>query len=45
LRADSQADIGVSPTVLKVVQNVWVGIDTARGPEEYNWYIQIGRAW
>jgi len=27
------------------VQNVWVGIDIARGPEETNWYIQVGQAW
>lgn len=27
------------------VQNVWVGIDIARGPEEYNWYVQVGQAW
>lgn len=26
-------------------QNVWVGIDVARGPESYNWYIQVGNAW
>jgi hypothetical protein len=26
-------------------QNVWVGIDIARGPEETYWYIQIGHAW
>lgn len=26
-------------------QNVWVGIDIARGPEEFNWYIQVGSAW
>ena len=27
------------------VQNVWVGIDIARGPEEFNWYIQVGQTW
>lgn len=27
------------------VQNVWIGIDIARGPEEFNWYIQIGQSW
>lgn len=27
------------------VQNIWLGIDIARGPEETNWYIQIGQAW
>lgn len=26
-------------------QNIWVGIDIARGPEEVNWYIQVGHAW
>ena len=26
-------------------QNVWVGIDVARGPESTNWYIQVGQAW
>jgi hypothetical protein len=26
-------------------QNVWVGIDIAKGPEEFNWYIQVGHAW
>jgi len=26
-------------------QNIWVGLDIARGPEEYNWYIQVGQAW
>jgi len=26
-------------------QNVWVGIDIARGTEETNWYIQVGHAW
>jgi len=25
--------------------NVWMGIDIARGPEDWNWYIQIGQAW
>ena len=27
------------------VHNVWVGLDIARGPEEWNWYIQVGHAW
>ena len=27
------------------VQNVWIGIDIARGPEDTNWYIQVGQAW
>jgi hypothetical protein len=26
-------------------QNVWVGFDIAKGPEDVNWYIQIGQAW
>jgi len=26
-------------------QNIWVGIDIARGPEDTNWYIQVGHAW
>jgi hypothetical protein len=26
-------------------QNVWVGIDIAQGPEDTNWYIQVGHAW
>lgn len=26
-------------------QNVWIGIDIARGPEETNWYVQIGQTW
>jgi len=26
-------------------QNVWVGIDIARGPEDTNYYIQVGHAW
>jgi len=26
-------------------QNIWVGIDIAKGPEDYNWYIQVGQAW
>ena len=27
------------------VQNIWIGIDIAKGPEDYNWYIQVGQAW
>jgi hypothetical protein len=27
------------------VQNVWIGVDIARGPEEYNWYIKVGQGW
>ena len=26
-------------------QNVWLGIDVAQGPEEVNWYFQMGHAW
>lgn len=26
-------------------QNVWVGIDIARGPEDTNWYVQVGHPW
>jgi len=26
-------------------QNIWVGIDIARGSEEVYWYIQVGHAW
>lgn len=26
-------------------QNVWLGIDIARGPEDKAWYVQIGHAW
>ena len=26
-------------------QNVWVGFDVAQGPEEMNWYLQVGHAW
>jgi hypothetical protein len=26
-------------------QNVWVGVDVARGPEDYAWYIQVGHPW
>ena len=25
--------------------NVWAGIDVARGPEDWNWYIQVGHPW
>lgn len=25
--------------------NVWLGIDVARGPEDWNWYVQIGHPW
>ena len=30
---------------LFVEQNVWIGMDIAKGPEESNWYIQIGHPW
>ena len=26
-------------------QNIWLGLDIAKGPEEYAWYIQIGHPW
>jgi len=26
-------------------QNIWLGIDIAKGPEDTYWYIQIGQAW
>lgn len=26
-------------------QNIWVGLDIARGPEDTAWYIQVGHAW
>lgn len=25
--------------------DIWMGIDVARGPEEWNWYVQVGQAW
>jgi hypothetical protein len=25
--------------------NVWMGVDIARGPEAWNWYIQVGHPW
>ena len=25
--------------------NVWVGVDFARGPEDWNWYVQVGHSW
>ena len=25
--------------------NVWVGLDIARGPEDWNWYLQVGHPW
>ncbi len=26
-------------------QNVWIGLDIAKGSEDYAWYIQIGQGW
>lgn len=26
-------------------QDVWVGVDFARGPEQWNWYLQVNQAW
>ena len=26
-------------------KNVWVGIDVARGPEDWAWYIQVNHPW
>jgi hypothetical protein len=26
-------------------QNVWIGLDIAKGPEDVNWYIKIGQGW
>ena len=26
-------------------QNVWFGLDVAKGPEEAAWYIQVGHGW
>jgi len=26
-------------------QNIWVGVDVARGPEDTSWYVQIGQTW
>jgi hypothetical protein len=26
-------------------QNVWIGLDIAKGPEDVNWYIQVGQSW
>lgn len=36
--------VGVRRKVIEK-QNVWVGLDVARGPEEWNSYIQVGHAW
>jgi hypothetical protein len=26
-------------------EDLWVGVDIARGPEDFYWYIQVGQAW
>lgn len=26
-------------------RNIWVGIDIARGPEDWAWYIQVNHPW
>jgi len=26
-------------------QDIWIGLDIAKGPEDYAWYIQIGQGW
>jgi len=26
-------------------QNVWMGLDIAKGNEDWNWYIQVGHPW
>jgi hypothetical protein len=31
--------------LFKQDENLWVGIDIARGPEDMYWYIQVGQAW
>jgi hypothetical protein len=31
--------------LFKPDENLWVGIDIARGPEDTYWYIQVGQAW
>jgi len=36
--------IGIRFQALKK-QNVWLGLDIARGPEEDAWYVQMGHAW
>jgi hypothetical protein len=38
------AGAGLRYKALKA-QNVWVGLDFARGPEEDAWYIQVGHPW
>ena len=31
--------------LFKPEENLWVGIDVARGPEDTYFYIQVGQAW
>ncbi len=31
--------------LFKPDENLWVGVDIARGPEDTYWYIQVGQAW
>lgn len=31
--------------LFKPDENLWVGIDIARGPEDVYWYVQVGQAW
>ena len=38
------AGVGLRFMALKA-QNVWVGLDFARGPEDDYWYIQVGHPW
>jgi len=26
-------------------QGLWLGVDIARGPEDWHWYVKIGHAW
>lgn len=36
--------IGVRFKAIKQ-HNVWVGLDLAKGPEDYAWYLQVGHPW
>jgi hypothetical protein len=38
------AGVGIRFKAIKE-QNIWVGLDIARGPEEDAWYIQVGHPW
>jgi hypothetical protein len=40
----SAGGLGIRFQALKD-QNVWLGLDIAKGPEEYAWYIQMGHPW